>query len=60
MKTYESIEECTCPVCGKIFIPAPMHQYKDKHTTNKRVCSWACVRESERRRDAEREKRKGN
>lgn len=27
--------EKICPCCGKVFIPAPLHVYKDK-------CSWTC------------------
>lgn len=39
----------TCPVCGKTFVPAPLHAYRDKRAnTNKLVCSYACMRKSER------------
>ena len=34
-----------CPVCGKTFIPAPLHKYKIHH--NKRVCSYKCLRKWE-------------
>lgn len=34
-----------CPVCGKTFIPAPLHNYKIQH--NKRVCSYKCLRKWE-------------
>ena len=36
-----------CPVCGKRFIPAPYHVYKDKRK-EKYVCSYPCSLESER------------
>ena len=41
------LPELTCPVCGKVFLPAPQHIYKDKRSS-KRVCSWGCVCTSER------------
>lgn len=31
--------EFICPKCGKNFIPAPMHVYKDN---GKVYCSWTC------------------
>ena len=40
------IKEAKCPVCGKTFIPAPYHAYRDKRC-HKRVCSWSCVCESD-------------
>ena len=36
-----------CPICGKNFIPAPLHVYRDRRNS-KRVCSWTCVCKSER------------
>ena len=34
-----------CPVCGKTFIPAPLHKYKIRiHGSEKRVCSYKCMR----------------
>ena len=42
------LPEITCPVCGKLFIPAAQHIYRDKGATKKRVCSWKCVCISER------------
>lgn len=41
------IRDCICPVCGKRFIPAPQHVYK-QYKTKKKVCSWTCVIVSER------------
>ena len=31
-----------CPVCGKIFVPAPQHIYKNKKGI--KVCSYTCAR----------------
>lgn len=37
------IAELICPVCGKIFIPAPFHVYKVKaHGMVKKCCSYGC------------------
>ena len=35
----DDMEERFCIKCGKIFIPAPYHIYKDK---NGIYCSWTC------------------
>lgn len=43
--------DAKCPVCGKNFIPAPLHVYRDKRGS-KKVCSWTCVLESERLKNA--------
>ena len=43
-----NLPEITCPVCGKVFIPAAQHIYRDKGATKRRVCSWGCVCASER------------
>ena len=32
--------ECHCPICGKTFIPAPMHRYV---LHNQKICSWHCL-----------------
>ena len=37
-----------CKVCGKEFIPAAQHVYKDRRAPYPLVCSWSCVCESER------------
>lgn len=35
--------EIVCPVCGKTFIPAPMHIYKVRKSGYYwRVCTWGC------------------
>lgn len=49
--------EIVCPVCGKVFIPAPLHIYRDKRATSRRVCSWACVCKSERLKEEDRERK---
>lgn len=49
-RVYSSLVELECPVCGKIFVPAPEHIYNDG---KKRVCSWHCQVEAERRKAAE-------
>ena len=36
-----------CPICGKKFIPEPLHVYKDKSDPDKKpVCTYSCMRES--------------
>lgn len=50
--------EVKCPVCGKMYIPAPEHIYKDKRTP-RRVCSWKCVCESEKLKGGRTDERKG-
>ena len=34
-----------CPVCGKTFIPAPLHSYMI--TGKRKVCSYKCMRKWE-------------
>lgn len=46
-KQSEPFPKAVCPVCGKDFIPAALHVYKDKRAPYKKVCSWSCVRRSE-------------
>lgn len=52
MRTRTELQEKVCPVCGKTFIPAPLHVYRDarfdKSVKHALVCSWRCVCESER------------
>lgn len=33
------MQEVICPKCGKRFIPAPEHRYRDGHGT---WCTWTC------------------
>ena len=43
------LKELKCPICGKIFVPAPEHVYRDKRSWHGRfVCSYGCVIKSER------------
>lgn len=40
------ITEKICPICGKTFIPAPMHAYKRNNTPGsktKYLCSYHCM-----------------
>lgn len=51
MKSELELWEKTCSVCGKTFIAAPQHVYRDARYINNHhplVCSWKCVCESER------------
>ena len=42
-KRVGSIVLHTCPVCGKIFIPAAYHIYRERNRSNGRlVCSYPC------------------
>ena len=41
MKKFDHFHMLTCPVCGKKFIPAPLHRYKNRRS--KLVCSYECV-----------------
>lgn len=44
-----------CPICGKKFLPEVLHAYYDKTDPNKkRVCTYSCMRESERRLEEQR------
>lgn len=52
--TVAFITETKCPVCGKIFVPSPEHVY---HDGKKKVCSWNCHVEAERRKEAKKQKR---
>jgi hypothetical protein len=39
----KALKEHKCPVCGKIFIPAPMHVYHERNKYKGRyVCSFSC------------------
>lgn len=43
-----------CPICGKMFIPAPFHVYKIRQkwylsVYSRLVCSWGCQRRWERK-----------
>lgn len=48
-----------CPICGKKFLPEVLHAYYDKTDTGKNkklVCTYSCMRESERRLEERRSK----
>ena len=52
--------EIECPICGKIFFATKLHAYKDRRPRHSKVCSWSCVLESERLKQAGiKPKRKG-
>lgn len=53
----DPFKELRCPVCGETFIPAAQHAYKDKRHPYKRVCTYHCVNESQRLKDAERKRK---
>jgi hypothetical protein len=44
------LTEKKCPICGKMFIPAPMHVYKRyyKNGRAKWLCSYHCLLEWDR------------
>lgn len=48
--------EARCGVCGRIFVPAPEHVYKDKRHPYGKVCSWSCVCASEKMKEERRAK----
>lgn len=41
---YRKDNSRKCPVCGKVFSPAPQHIYKNKK--GQKVCSYTCARKS--------------
>lgn len=50
----ENVVEKKCPVCGKIFCPAPLHAYKVKGVL---VCTYSCVLKAEREKKAKRQRK---
>lgn len=60
LKEDRFLKSRICPICNKSFIPAPYHVYRDKFTTRRMVCSWACVCESERLKAIFKNKKKMN
>lgn len=48
MKNATQITERGCSRCGKIFIPAAYHAYKDRYGL---YCSWTCYNHREEGRD---------
>lgn len=58
MKCYKDpIVVKICPVCGKEFVPAPDHVYKVTKS-GAPVCSYHCMMDARRKRDARRKKKK--
>lgn len=56
-----TINLMNCPVCGKLFVPAPMHVYKvGGLKRGNLVCSWGCVRASEKAKEAKKKGSKAN
>lgn len=50
-----NLVERKCPVCGKIFVPAPEHVYIEDQ---KGFCKWSCLCEYRRRKEEAKEKRR--
>lgn len=57
MLKFLKVRKLKCPVCGKVFAPAPRHVYKHRVTKNL-VCTWGCVMTSEREYEAQKEARR--
>lgn len=46
-----------CPICGKTFVPAAYHAYHAYGAQRqKRVCSYTCMIEAERRNESKKKK----
>ena len=43
------MHEKKCPICNKWFIPAPFHIYTEPTGKKRKVCSYHCCLEAERR-----------
>lgn len=41
MKDYVPFVEKKCPICGRTFIPAPMHIFR---IDGKTFCRWTCYK----------------
>lgn len=52
VKIRENIVIKKCRVCGKNFVPAPQHVYRDRRAPYLMVCSWSCVCQSQRLKEA--------
>lgn len=52
VKITENIIVQKCQICGNNFVPAPQHVYRDKRAPYKKVCSWGCVCQSQRLKEA--------
>jgi len=47
--------ESKCPVCKKLFIPAPQHVWK---VGGKKVCSYTCMRSFEKAQEEKKARRR--
>lgn len=47
-----------CSVCGKKFIPEPLHVWKDERNRSRLVCTYSCYRASEKMVEEARSKRR--
>ena len=48
-KATDGVIARICPVCKKVFVPAPQHSYKfGRQRSAPLVCSWSCARASEK------------
>ena len=50
-----SLKERECPVCGKIFVPAPQHVFVED---DKVFCKWTCLCAYRKQRKSEKPKKK--
>lgn len=57
MNTPQLIE-LKCPICGKTFVPAPEHIYRDKRAWRGNfVCSYGCMLKSEQMKNESRKRK---
>lgn len=57
MNTPQLIE-LKCPICGKTFVPAPEHIYRDKRVwRGSFVCSYGCMLKSEQMKNESRKRK---
>lgn len=45
---YDDFHKIPCPVCGKMFKPAPEHIYHIRKNKRDLCCSWTCQRNWEK------------
>lgn len=53
----ETCRVLICPICGKEYLPAPMHVYKMPTKNGRLVCSYSCALKAEREHEEKRMKR---
>ena len=44
----DNVQQIVCPICGKMFKPAPEHIYSVGKNKKKLACSYTCVRKWEK------------